>query len=60
MRFPVFPAGAVLLLAACPPAGSGTPAELSVADKAAIDSIDRTFAPMAVSGDAKADFTLSK
>jgi len=51
MRFPVLPAAAVLLLAGCPPAGSGAPAELSVADKAAIDSIDRTFAPMAISGD---------
>jgi ketosteroid isomerase-like protein len=51
MRFPVLPATAVLLLVACQPAGSGKSAELSVADKAAIDSIDHTFAPMAIAGD---------
>ncbi len=51
MRFPSLPVAAVLLLVACQPAGSGKSAELSVADKAAIDSIDHTFAPMAVAGD---------
>lgn len=51
MRFPVLPVVAMLLLAACPPAGSGNPAELSVADKAAIDSVDHLFAPMAIAGD---------
>jgi ketosteroid isomerase-like protein len=51
MRFPVLPAAAVLLVVACQPAGSAKSAELSVADKAAIDSIDHTFAPMAIAGD---------
>jgi ketosteroid isomerase-like protein len=51
MRLPSLPAAAVLLLVACQPPGSAKPAELSVADKAAIDSIDHTFAPMAIAGD---------
>jgi ketosteroid isomerase-like protein len=51
MRLPSLPAAVVLLLVACQPPGSAKSAELSVADKAAIDSIDQTFAPMAVAGD---------
>ena len=48
MRYPLL--AVVVMLVACQPPG-GAPAELAVADKAAIDSIDHPFAPMAIKGD---------